>query len=159
MPGVCQLFAIIAMSFACVLHFAMSSSAFHPHIFQNLHPFGFSRFSPLSVRSPDHLRAPVAPSQTLFHVRVLNFLGMSRGLRSGLGIAPVDRLSSFVPFGVRLILQRLTGNRKAPLSLQPNTPPKWPKTQQTLLHALGRSITIAWPKTAPHLDSPSSQNL
>ena len=40
---------------------------------------------------------------------VLNFLGMARGLPSGLGIAPVDRLSSFVPFGVRLILQRLTG--------------------------------------------------
>ena len=28
-PGVCQLFAVIAMSFACVLHFAMSSYAFH----------------------------------------------------------------------------------------------------------------------------------
>ena len=41
--------------------------------------------------------------------RVLNFLGMARGLPSGLGIAPVDRLSSFVPFGDRLILQRLTG--------------------------------------------------
>ena len=41
--------------------------------------------------------------------RVLNFLGMARGLPSGLGIAPVDRLSSFVPFGGRLILQRLTG--------------------------------------------------
>ena len=41
--------------------------------------------------------------------RVLNFLGMARGLPSGLGIAPVDRLSSFVPFGARLILQRLTG--------------------------------------------------
>ena len=42
-------------------------------------------------------------------VRVLNFLGMARGLPSGLGIAQVDRLSSFVPFGGRLILQRLTG--------------------------------------------------
>ena len=41
--------------------------------------------------------------------RVLNVLGMTRGLPSGLGIAPVDRLSSFVPFGVRLTLQRLTG--------------------------------------------------
>ena len=40
---------------------------------------------------------------------VLNFLGMTRGLTSGLGIAPVDRLSSFVPFGGRLVLQRLTG--------------------------------------------------
>ena len=41
--------------------------------------------------------------------RVLNILGMDRGLPSVLGIAPVDRLSSFVPFGGRLILQRLTG--------------------------------------------------
>ena len=41
--------------------------------------------------------------------RVLNVLGMDRVLPSGLGIAPVDRLSSFVPFGGRLIPQRLTG--------------------------------------------------
>ena len=40
---------------------------------------------------------------------VLNVLGMDRVLPSGLGIPPVDRLSSFVPFGVRLVLQRLTG--------------------------------------------------
>ena len=40
--------------------------------------------------------------------RVLNILGMARGLASGLGIAPVDRVSSFVPFGGRLVLQRLT---------------------------------------------------
>ena len=42
-------------------------------------------------------------------VRVLNVLGMARGLPSGLSLAPVDRLSSFVSFGGRLILQRLTG--------------------------------------------------
>ena len=41
--------------------------------------------------------------------RVLNILGMDRGLPCGLGIPPVDRLSSFVPFGGRLVLQRLTG--------------------------------------------------
>ena len=41
--------------------------------------------------------------------RVLNILGMDRDLPSDLGIAPVERLSSFVPFGDRLILQRLTG--------------------------------------------------
>ena len=35
-------------------------------------------------------------------------LGLDRDLPSGLGTAPVDRLSSFVPFGVCLILQRLT---------------------------------------------------
>ena len=48
------------------------------------------------------------------------------------------------------------GTEKALCVLQPNTPPICPKTHQTLLHVLERSITIAWPKTAPHLDSPSS---
>ena len=65
-PGVTQLFATVAMSFACVLHFAMSSAAFHLHVFQNLHPFGSSRFSPLSVRSPGLSRAPVAPLRPCF---------------------------------------------------------------------------------------------
>ena len=48
------------------------------------------------------------------------------------------------------------GPEKASCMLQPNTPPIWLKTHQTQLHHLERSITIAWPKTAPHLDSPSS---
>ena len=48
------------------------------------------------------------PPLLSFREWVLNTLGMDRVLPSGLGIAPVDRLSSFVPFGVRLILQRLT---------------------------------------------------
>ena len=47
-----------------------------------------------------------------------------------------------------------------PLSLCSPTPlPNWPKTHLTPLHALGRSITIVWAKTAPHLYSPSSQKL
>ena len=50
-------------------------------------------------------RPPLLP----FGEWVLNILGMDRVLPSGLGIAPVDRLSSFVPFGGRLVLQRLTG--------------------------------------------------
>ena len=45
---------------------------------------------------------------------------------------------------------------KASCVLQPNTPPIWPKIHQNPLHILERSITIAWPKTAPHLDTPSS---
>ena len=48
------------------------------------------------------------------------------------------------------------GTEKASCVLHPNTPPIWPKTHQNPLHHLGRSITIAWPKTAPHLDTPSS---
>ena len=49
------------------------------------------------------------PPLLSFREWVLNVLGMTRGLPSGLGIPPVDRLSSFVPFGGRLVLQRLTG--------------------------------------------------
>ena len=45
----------------------MSSSAFHPHVFQNLHPFGFRRFSPLSVRSPDTLARARGTSEILFY--------------------------------------------------------------------------------------------
>ena len=48
------------------------------------------------------------------------------------------------------------GTEKASCVLQPNTLPIWPKTHQNPLHHLGRLITIAWPKTAPHLDSSSS---
>ena len=44
-----------------------------------------------------------------FRERVSNVLGMDRVLSSGLGIPPVDHRSSFVPFGGRLVLQRLTG--------------------------------------------------
>ena len=52
-----------------------------------------------------HRRTPLVS----FRERVLNVLGMDRGLSSGLGTPPVDHLSSFVPFGGRLVLQRLTG--------------------------------------------------
>ena len=51
-----------------------------------------------------HRRTPLVS----FCERVLNVLRMDRGLSSGLGIPPVDHLSSFVPFGGRLMLQRLT---------------------------------------------------
>ena len=48
------------------------------------------------------------------------------------------------------------GTEKASCVLQPNTPPFWPKTHLNPFHPLGRSIMIAWSKTAPHLDLPSS---
>ena len=92
------------MSFACVLHFIMSSCALHCIRVRLMHPslFPVVRFA---IRRSYALRRPLFVSHC---ERVLNILGMARGLPSGLGIAPVDRLSSFVPFGVRLILQRLT---------------------------------------------------
>ena len=68
---------------------------------------GIRAFFPVvrfAIRHSYVLRRPLVS----FCERVLNILGMDRGLPSDLGIAPVDRLSSFVPFGVRMILQRLT---------------------------------------------------
>ena len=48
------------------------------------------------------------------------------------------------------------GTEKASFVLQPNTLPFWHKTHLNPLHHLERSITIAWPKTALHLELPSS---
>ena len=45
---------------------------------------------------------------------------------------------------------------KAFCVLQQNTPPNSPIIHLSPLHALGRSITIVWAKTALHLESPSS---
>ena len=51
------------------------------------------------------------------------------------------------------------GTEKASCVLQPNSPPKWPKTHQNSFHHLGHSITIAWLKTMLNLDPPSSSYL
>ena len=64
-----------------------------------------------AIRRSYVLRRPPFVS---FRVRVLNILGMDRDLPSGIGLLPVDHLSSFVPFGLRLILQRLTEEPKRP---------------------------------------------
>ena len=115
------------MSFACVLNFSMSSSALHHHVFSKLASvFGFRRFSPLSVLSPDTLARARRPSQTLFREREKNVLGMGRDLPSGLGISPIVRLSNFIPFGGRLMRQRLTKLTETPFSLQPSTPLQHP---------------------------------
>ena len=92
-----------------------------------------------------------------FHVWGLKISGLDRDFPSGLGLLLIDRMSSFVSFGLRLILQRLTEGPKRPrVCCSPTPLHVGPKTHQTPLHHLERSITIAWPKTAPHLDSPSS---
>ena len=93
------------MSFACVLHFIMSSCALHCIRVRLMHPsfFPVVRFA---IRHSYALRRSPFVSRC---ERVLNILGMDRVLPSGLGIPPVDRLSSFVPFGGSLMLQWLTG--------------------------------------------------
>ena len=92
-----------------------------------------------------------------FLVWGLNISGLDRVLPSGLGLLPVDRLSSFVPFGLRLILQWLTTLIAGPLSPCIPTPlHNSPLTHLNALHALHRWISIVWAKTALHLESPSS---
>ena len=92
------------MSCACVLHFFMSSCALHCIRVRLMHPslFPVVRFA---IRRFYVIQRSLLAS---LRVRVLNVLGMDRVLPSGLGIEHVDRLSSFVPFGGCLILQRLT---------------------------------------------------
>src|SRR3954464_9372813 len=101
------------MSYACVSLFVMSSSAFHimSSCASHSHTCSFHEsetFPRCPFCNPALLCSPASPF-TFFRERLLNFLGMDRGLSSGLGVAPVDRLSSFRSFGGRLILQRLTG--------------------------------------------------
>ena len=99
------------MSFACVLHFVHVMhfiSCHHGHCIcirvRLLHP----SFFPVVRFAIRRSYVPRRPPLLSFRERVLNVLGMDRVLPSGLGTSPVDRLSSFVPFGVRLVLQRLT---------------------------------------------------
>ena len=147
--GFCLRFAFCS----CHASHIMSSCASHLHTCSS----HASEHFPRGLFCIPALLRPLTPPFVSFRVRVLNFLGMSRGLPRGLGIAPVDRPSSFVPFGVRLILQWLTEGPKRPrVCCSPTPLPNWPKTHLTPLHALGRSIMIVWAKTVLHLDSPSS---
>ena len=69
------------------------------------------------------------------------------------GRPPVKFLVIWTSFDTLTVNQ---GTVRASCMLQPNTPAKWPKTHPNPFHLLERSIMIAWPKTAPHLDTPSS---
>src|ERR687898_839616 len=88
----------------------MSSCAFHLHTCLS---HASELFPPYPFCNPA-LLCPLVSLSTSFRVRVLNVLGLDRDLSCGLGLLPVDRLSSSVPFGLRLILQRLTEGPKRP---------------------------------------------
>src|SRR3954469_11081418 len=119
------------MSFACVLPSAMSSSAFHIMSSCTFHLHTCSshaseHFPRCPFCNPTLLCPPASPF-TFFRERVLNLLGMDRGLSSGLGIAPVDHLSSFGV--IRRSFDTPTVNQvtvKASCVLQSKTPTKQP---------------------------------
>jgi len=92
-----------------------------------------------------------------FLVWGLNISGLDRVLPSGLGLLPVDRLSSFVSFGLRLILQRLTEGPKRPRVCCSPTPlhfgPKPTKTCSIISivrsRSRGRKPHLIWTLLAP----------
>ena len=68
-----------------------------------------------------------------FRVWGLNISGLELDLPSGLGLLPVYRLSSFIPFRLRLILQRLTeGPRRPRVCCSPTPLHFGPKPTKTL---------------------------
>src|SRR3954462_15572516 len=96
-------FPLLLFFCSCLAFHIMSSCASH------LHTCSFhesEHFPRCPFCNPALLRPPTSPF-TFLRERVLNFLRMDRGLTCGLGLLPVDRLSSFVSFGLRSILQRL----------------------------------------------------
>ena len=99
-------FLSFVLHFVHVMHFI---SSHHVHLIcirvRLMHPSIFLAVRFAIRHSHMHRRIHLVS----FRERVLNVLGMDRGLPSGLGTPPVDHLSSFVPFGGRLMLQRLTG--------------------------------------------------
>src|SRR3954466_5905057 len=147
----------LLLYFVHVLHFI---SCHHVHRIRihvrlvNPSIFPVVRFA---IRRSYVLRRPLLH---FLRARVLNLLGMDRGLTCGLGLLPVDRLSSFVSFGLRLVLQRLTeGPNRPRVCCSPKTLQNSPITHLSHSHILRRSITIPWPKTALHLELPNSSYL
>ena len=149
MVGFCLSFCILFMS--CISYHVIMCIAF-AYVFVSC----IRAFSPLSVL---HSGAPISSVvlSTFFScVGVKHFrIGPRLAKRPWFttGRPPVKFRTIWTSFDTPTVNR---GTEKASCVLQPNTPPIWTKTHLTLLHHLERSITIAWPKTAPHLDSPSS---
>ena len=152
------------MSFACVLHFAMSSYAFHIMSSCAFH-FAYVFVSCIRAFSPLSVLQSGAPRPRGVHFYLFSCAGVKHsriGLRLSkrpwftTGRPPVKFHAICTSFDTPTVNR---GTVKASCVLQPNTHPNWPKTHLNLSHHLGRSITIAWPKTAPHLELPSSPYL
>ena len=129
---------------SCALHLHTCSS----HAFEH---FPRCPFCIPALRSPPVVISSFLPCVGIKHFQIGPRLAKPPGFTTGR--PPVKFRTIWTSFDTPTVNR---GTDKASCVLQPNTPPIWPKTHQTLLHHLERSITIAWPKTAPHLDSPSS---
>ena len=137
----------------CHASHIMSSCALHLHTCSS---HAFEHFPRCPFCIPALHSPPVVNSSFLSCVGIKHFrIGPRLAKRPWFttGRPPVKFRAIWTSFDTPTVNR---GTEKASCVLQPNTPPIWPKTHQNPLHHLERSITIAWPKTAPHLDSPSS---
>ena len=148
----CRVFVFVfLLSLSCVSYHVIMCIAF-AYVFVSC----IRAFSPFSVL---HSSAPIssgAPFYLFSCVGVKHFrMGPRLAMRPWFttGRPPVNFRAIWTSFDTPTVNR---GTEKASFVLQPNTLPIWPKTHLNPLHLLERSITIAWPKTAPHLDSPSS---
>ena len=140
--------------FCHVMHFhIMSSCALHLHTCSS---HASEHFPRCPFCNPVLLSPPVHPSCFLSCACVKLSRNGPRLVKwpwYTTGRPPVKFRSIWRSFGTPTV-NRATA--KSICVLQQNPPQNQHKTHQTLFHALGRSITIVWAKTAPHLDSPSS---
>ena len=154
MPRVVQLSAVVALSLlACHALHIMSSCAFHLHMCSSHASEHFPR-CPFCI--PAHRSPSVVISTFLSCVGIKHFrIGprLAKWPWFTTGRPPVKFRTIWTSFDTPTVNR---GTEKASCVLHHNTLPSWPKTHLNPLHHLERSITIAWPKTAPHLDSPSS---
>ena len=154
MPGVFQLFAVVAMSLlACHALHIMSSCAFHLDTCSSHESEHFSLLSVLQSGAP---MSPGVPFYLFSCAGVKRFQILPRlDMRPWFttGRPPVKFRAIWTSFDTPTVNR---GTVKASCVLQPNTPPKWTKPHLNPLHHLGRSIMIAWPKTVLNLDTPIS---
>ena len=113
-------------------------------------------FSPLSVLHSGALMSSGVPFYLFSCAGVKHFrIGPRLVMRPWFitGRPPVKFRAIWTSFDTPTVNR---GTAKASCVLQPNTPPKWPKTHLNHLQHLCRSITIAWPQTTPHSELPST---
>ena len=139
----------------CLCHASliMSSWALHLHTCSS---HAFEHFPRCPFRIPALRSPPVVISSFLLCVGIKHFrIGPRLAKRPWFttGRPPVKFRAIWRSFDAPTV-NRVTA--KALFCVQPNAPPKQPNNPSNPLHALGRSITVVWAKTAPHLDTPSS---
>ena len=149
------------MSFVCVLLFAMSSYAFHIMSSCASH-FAYMFVSCIRAFSPLSVLQSGTPTSSGTPFCLFSFAGVKHS-RNGPRFAKWPWYTTGRPpvkfRAIWSLFDTPTVNRvtvKASFVCSPTPLQSGPITHQNLSHVLRRRITIAWSKTTPHLDTPTS---